>query len=305
MATTLPRQTTTDDTWKDREHARLYGEEPGPYVWTADGRPVYRPIPTPVLSRIPPREDGFPDFLHCATTNGMVAYTPDDTKGRADVQVVSKLGGYLVKTRPSISARLVTELSEQFAGLTMGDQDIKFADSADDIERVYVEGPCSCMGGSSWEDEVSRALDDGDLDPDQASMVHPVRAYAGPDLQVAYIEGPDGSVSARCVVWPDKKIHGRVYGSPGLAYALQARGYVYGSLVGARLTRLPPITTQGDRAYPDAVVVPFIDPHSSDQNCITVTVDPVDRQHLTITDGYGSGRTGVYRANTVWGLAFG
>jgi hypothetical protein len=164
-------------------------------------------------------------FPYPAKSNpARIAFTESEERGRADKQTVMRPGAYLRK----------------YFGAYLSDDDVRhwalkwankfapvglhFAATADDIERVYIKGPNSCMGHDAGSFEGG---------------VHPVRAYAGPDLQVAYIHNPDGDIVGRAVVWPAKNMHGRVYGDlERMTSSLHVAGYVASNLEGARLTRI-------------------------------------------------------------------
>jgi hypothetical protein len=79
--------------------------------------------------------------------------------------------------------------------------EMAFATTAEDIRRVYENGPHSCMS--------HRASDfrcDGH---------HPAEAYAAGNLAIAYLtETATGSIRARALVWPEKLALGRVYPTP-------------------------------------------------------------------------------------------
>ena len=114
---------------------------------------------------------------------------------------------------------------------------LQFAVSADDIERIYVTGPTSCMSHEA-------AHFDGPC--------HPVRVYGESDLQLAYITNAVGVPTARALVWPEKKRHGQVYGHETLlAQALEKAGYEAEALTGARIRRIP--------VHRACVVMPYID----------------------------------------------
>ena len=113
-----------------------------------------------------------------------------------------------------------------------------FAETADEIEHVYKTGPYSCMSGRE---------------------AYQNRAYAGPDLAVAYLK-VDGVIIARTLVWPAKKVHSRLYGdATHLDVALKKAGYKQSgyyaqrgiasepSFDGARMTKWP----RGGTRYSD------------------------------------------------------
>jgi hypothetical protein len=71
------------------------------------------------------------------------------------------------------------------------------------------------------------------------SSIHPCRIYAAGDLAVAYMVRKD-EITARALVWPEKKIYGRIYGDETrLLDLLDTAGYREGSLNGARMLRIP------------------------------------------------------------------
>lgn len=176
-------------------------------------------------------------FAHVSLTDGaMIAFTENDAKGIADRQTKMKPGKYLTKFFSHVLTPLqITELATAFSA-EFAPMELQFASDADDIEHVYRSGPSSCMsyGANSY-----------------SSSEHPVRAYAGPDLQVAYIARGDDDVTARAIVWPAKKRFGRIYGDAGrLKPLLVAAGYSTGSMVSARISAI-----EDEGQY----VVPYVD----------------------------------------------
>jgi len=139
-------------------------------------------------------------YLHVSTDDPeKVAFTPSEEYGRINRQKRMKFTRYLDKyfadTIPSDEREYIikSHYNEYVPS------DIHFAWTEDEIEWVYTHGPPSCM---------SRPVTDFDL------PCHPVRAYAAGDLAIAYKLSPHrhNTVQARVVVWPDKKIYGRIYG---------------------------------------------------------------------------------------------
>lgn len=149
--------------------------------------------------------------------------------------VSMKPGKYIRKFHPELDhADISARWGAYFAPAT-----VMFAATSDEIERVYLEGPTSCM---------SHELSEYD------SHVHPVRAYGAGDLQVAYIERDD-NITARALIWPEKNTYGRLYGDEvRLGEALQKLGYVYDGegFRGARLLKI-----YNDEH--DGWVVPYVD----------------------------------------------
>lgn len=234
--------------WKDRELGRF-----------ADG--TYRALPWANLPALTLTED---HFAHVSTIDGArIAYTQDAAKGAGDIQTRVKPGRYLTQfygdvfDAPTI-ARMAAEFDNEFGEkLTLS-----FARTADDIERVYKDGPSSCMS------RVACYYD---------SSAHPVRVYAAGDLQLAYLER-DGAITARALVWPEKLVHSRIYGdTTRLADVLESAGYSKGSLEGAKLTRI-----EEDGGF----VVPYIDDVNSCKDCGDyLVIDRVGDINCSIING--------------------
>lgn len=155
----------------------------------------------------------------------------------------------------SLTDPLIAELAAKFRseGTPSG---LLIARTADEIAHVYATGPNSCMAAGK-----------------KIEGIEPVRAYASPDLGVAYIMRDD-KPSARTLVWPERKVHSRIYGdATALKAALRANGYTdaYSSVPrnnaafdGARLAPLradkwrPAFKQQEEKGEP-VLVAPFFD----------------------------------------------
>ncbi len=209
-------------------------------------------------------------FVHVSETDPrLLAYTQDNDKGNRDIQTPLKPGRYLsLHFNNVLSEKKIKWLASwQASGRRPDDEvtsvEIKFASTPEAIVDVYLRGPHSCMDGRTFE----------------KAATHPCQVYGAGDLAVAYTEGekfarvlgPDGAyhenkkqVTARCLVWPEKKIAGRVYPTPerwsedgyaswhqavdsqdGLMFALRRQGYTFTgedqgiSLNGAKLLKIP------------------------------------------------------------------
>ena len=152
-----------------------------------------------------------------------IAFTASEEHGRADRQTVMRPGAYLERFYGDVlSAEDIRYWALEWAN-TFAPYDLHFARTADEIQHVYEVGPSSCMSHPA---------------SNYVGGVHPTRAYAGPDLAVAYImRGED--ITGRTVVWPARKQHARTYGDKErLEAALEREGYTIGSLEGARLARI-------------------------------------------------------------------
>jgi hypothetical protein len=217
----------SSDAWKARELGRF-----------ADG--TYIPLPWADLPAFTLTAD---HFAHVSTEDGAkIAYTQNAAKGQGDIQTRVRPGKYLTQfysdvfDAPTI-ARLAAEFSNQYGESNV----LLLATTADEIEHVYVNGPHSCMAHSA---------DHFD------SSVHPCRIYAAGDLAVAYMVRHD-AITARALVWPDKKLHSRVYGDETrLGDLLELAGYTNGSLAGARMLRIE---------EHDGFVMPYVDNHGAEE----------------------------------------
>jgi hypothetical protein len=243
-----PRRVAEDVDWRAREQSRFDSGAylPIPSVWSgtswwfhatcqhnewSDTQSCYVVKP----ARLPDH------FAHPSSAkDGMVAFTEDETKGAQDRQTRLTPGRYLTRYFADV---LSTEEIARFAALYSAefeDIEVKISQDADEIERVYTNGPRSCMSHSARHYET-----DG---------IHPARVYAGPDLGVAFIE-PSSGISARAVVWPERKIYSRIYGDETrLERLFDAMGYSSGSLDGARVRKI-----EDGGCY----VMPYIDDCSS------------------------------------------
>lgn len=118
--------------------------------------------------------------------------------------------------------------------------DVKFATTPEDIERVYLTGPSSCMTKPA-----SHFASGG---------THPVRMYGAGDLAVAYITKRRGEgITQRAMCWPAKKIYSRIYGTGPLEGFLKELGFTVGKFDGARLLK---VKTDANR-----FILPYVDYH--------------------------------------------
>jgi hypothetical protein len=175
---------------------------------------------------------------------GNIAFTADSAKGAADIQMSMKPGRYLMQFYGNaLSAASIRQLANEFIA-KYGAVALKFTECPDEIERVYVNGPRSCMAypASHFRSEC-----------------HPARVYAAGDLHLAYLETEENDITARVLTWPSRKIYGRVYGDEKIAILLDAQGYTCGELSGARVEKLE------DRN--GGYVMPYIDGCCSVEDC--------------------------------------
>jgi len=230
--------------WREREQNRFWSGEYKSCVWHAE--PFWH------------NHGNRDHFCHASQKKpGLVAYTESSEKGEQDRQTVLKPGVYLTRYFSDVlSEREIAHWArlQANAGVTT-DCELKIARTPDEIENVYLNGPASCMS-------------DERFDSDE----HPTRVYGDSDLGVAYIESPadyhDETIAARAIIWPERKVYGRIYPTPEryesgaprvsalqwqetLMQKLESDGYKRGSFEGARIRAIH----HGDDSY----VMPYID----------------------------------------------
>lgn len=221
--------------WQARERGRF---ETGEYMALCER-----------LTQFAPEEH----FAHIAKKRPeLIAYTKDAQKGASDKQSLISVRAYIDLIAPeyfsdaSKDALAREQLSYargiasplQFAG--PGNDDA----TADAIERVYTRyaREIDALNISCMRKPANHY--DGQID---GESIHPVRAYAGGDLAIAYIVNDDGLTVARALCWPEKKLYSRVYAADDAIHSLlRAMGYSKSryfdhsapSMAGARLARV-------------------------------------------------------------------
>jgi hypothetical protein len=158
-------------------------------------------------------------YAHVSTADdSKIAFTSDDSMGEQDRQTRMRPGKYLKSNFPALPDTEVQRYAAVFAKYceNLG---FKLATTPEDIVRVYADGPSSCMKGAEQ-----------------------VSVYGAGDLAIAYLEKDFGEVTARSVVWPEKKIWVRIFGDAGrLEGALEREGYSCGdtgAFDGARILNI-------------------------------------------------------------------
>jgi hypothetical protein len=210
----------------------------------------------------------------------LLAYTASNEKGEKNVQTKIKPGRYLTMFfKDVLSEKEIAWFAARHANPTLvesrwSDYPLKFAHTPEDIAHVYQRGPTSCMDVRNFHNADK----------------NPTRVYGAGDLAIAYLEGAppprkrttDLTIVARALVWPEKKIAGRVYPTPdyyehdGFSSALESQecqqtlvdklrtaGYAFGAegkvtFDGAKLLRIPQ-DRAGSRKLTKGFVVPFLD----------------------------------------------
>jgi hypothetical protein len=148
-----------------------------------------------------------PAWLHypyiSAQEHGMISYTKSLDHGRRGIQTRTKPGRYLTtyfdhvlsegEIRNLVQWQNAKQLKSEYDDAEK--YPLLIAMDGGGIATAYRDGPASCMGGRHFEFEK-----------------HPTRAYAAGDLGIAYFRDTNtNKVVARALVWPAKKIMGRVY----------------------------------------------------------------------------------------------
>lgn len=260
-----------NNVWRARESQRM-----------TDG--TYTPLPWADEAWFKAKHDSLNHYAHVSMEDpGKLAFTPSNDHGTADRQQRMSPGRYLqqyfraeLDALPPVETGAVNVhgekvtidalnyLARTFVN-TYGTPDrLMFAETADEMERVYTSGPDSCM-----------SKDVRFYDSDE----HPVRVYAAGDLKLAYIMDASDSITARALVWPEKRACGRIYGDEvALRGLLQEQGYEHfdwNSLNGARLLKIE----QGH-----GYIMPFIDGDNTYGH-------HADGKHLKIGGSYEAGFT--------------
>jgi hypothetical protein len=170
-------------------------------------------------------------FAHVSmTSKTMLSYTESSEKGARDVQTLIKPGTYLAKYFGSyLNANAIQSIVNDWQ-YKYQDCELKFARTPEEIVEVYINGPRSCMAGRAEEYSTKT----------KGEYIHPCMVYGQPhsDLTLAYLEGKNG-ISARCLVWEEKKRYGRIYGDPTLLQReLENLGYTRAAFDGAKLGKI-------------------------------------------------------------------
>jgi hypothetical protein len=185
----------------------------------------------------------------------MIAFTASPEDGERDRQTRTRPGRFLSRFFQGVlTPKQIAYYAEWWTNGGAPDvvegKNVRFASEPLDIAQVYRE----CVATS--------CMDSGHFDDDHDS---PVRIYGAGDLQLAYLVEDDGdeeTISARALVWKEKKVLGRVYPEPyngnageRLRSFFELAGYtsLYANsdgFEGARLLKIPK-----GRSY----VMPYLD----------------------------------------------
>ncbi len=186
-------------------------------------------------------------FVHRSVKDpSLLAYIASEADGRRHRVTGTKPGRYLAAHFSSMIPSARDRLAAEFVL-----PELHIAHTAEEIENVYLKGPKSCMSY-----ETSR----------YSAHVHPVTAYAGPDLALGYLKRGD-EIIARGLCWPERKVYGpSLYGDfTKLRAAFPAAGYQEGSLEGARVRKIENQHKCKSEDPPGTVryVLPYIDTYGA------------------------------------------
>ena len=192
--------------------------------------PEYKDIPDEVVELMLKHEfvPPFEHFLHISNNSpDKISYTEDYRKGEADRQTVTTLGRYIRK-HSILKDHYIAEIANLYRKVVIGESEIKWARSREEIKYVYENGVHSCMGK-----DASNFNTDG---------IHPCEVYATDDVAVAFIQrikNGEGTITGRVITNEIDKTFNTFYGdSQTMKPMMQALGYDYGDLDGCRLLHL-------------------------------------------------------------------
>lgn len=198
-------------------------------------------------------------FVHVSKVDPLyLAFTPPEEKYQiGDRQMRISPGKFFKRHAVNWTDETIKAVATAWRA-SYDTSDIKFAVGPEELERVYVTGPHSCMAysGSTGMGIIGRERHYW------SSHIHPSAAYDTPDLKLAYLEDEDKHITARCLIRTDKKIFIRNYGDEALLFKLQQLGYELGNMNGVRLKLIPAVDNNG-ATLPNTYVCPYIDDQSA------------------------------------------
>ena len=242
----------------------------------------------------------------------LIAYTPDERKGFADIQIATKPRRYLVqffgkiwRDTQNMSDAEVDKYADQLASkleFQMLKVDVLLAYNQDHIRWVYEHSnrPSEYCDSSSVIQKLMASCPTCMSHPANeysSSGIHPTEVYGYGDLAVAHLIDKSSNemiVKARELVWPDKKLRSRAtkgtYGwETKLDGGLSSLGYKKGVFDGARILHL--------KNKNDRTILPYFDiPASADGRNVP---DDLGRKYLVIVDS----DSGEYIGSLTNGLA--
>lgn len=180
--------------------------------------------------------------------DGMIEYTKTAEHGMLDRKTTTTPGRYLTEYYKNVLSP--TQIADYVDACKAENNTFKLTRDGDEIAAIYSRKDCgfsSCMQfKASPEYSFQRPTERGERD-------HPVVVYGDSDLALAYlgeIETRKGKITARAIVWPEKKTFVRVYGDSLLKTLLRRAGYTAANPEGAHVRYI-----ENDRG----VLMPYID----------------------------------------------
>ena len=199
----LQEQFGSDELWAQRERLKFLW----PTLFNADQPrfiPKFISHPTPAIRdaiKLNPHAITDAYIYKSHREEGMLAYQEfDDSKRTADRQVTIKTGRLLRRLYPDLSDDVIREAVAY--SRVDGGAVLKYAETPEEFDRVYAMGPSSCMSHSVSFYDVSEETD-----------LRPISVLANDNINVAYLELPDGKIAARSLVVLDKKEYVCIYGN--------------------------------------------------------------------------------------------
>lgn len=190
-------------------------------------------------------------YLHLHPTDPKLIRFYDEKALERDIPIATTISKYVKRYWPDTPDAVIRAVADAHKREYV-DEGVVFFTSLEDMVRVYINGPESCMA----HDEMRFS-----------SHVHPLAVYADmPGIQLAATEGEltaDGQrkYSGRSFVYEtrtgDKRFI-RVYGDGILTDRLRERGYKQGNWKGAKLRKIPAKQADGT-PLPDTWVMPYLD----------------------------------------------
>lgn len=208
-------------------------------------------------------------FPHVSSTSPeLIAYTPTAKHGRERRTVVARPGKFFkfaltnspyTNNLPQEHIEALVKLLATEYNIYVAEGTLHFARTAEEIHRIYMEGPYSCM---------QKSPEHWDLPPSQ----HPTNVYGDSDLSVAYITAKHNPnrILARTIVSESRKAFSALYGHrEALSRALIKEGYKADTML-LRGLRIKAIRTEYERLPPQSLpqhikgakhtfLMPFID----------------------------------------------
>lgn len=256
---------------------------------------VYKHLPYSQLSLLFCPETLLRHALHIDPEDeSMVRFFQNDEHAAADRHTKTTLGRYLTQFYSgNYNENEIRDIGTHFRAKTSR-QEFTLLTKSEDIVTAYINGPSSCMGKPI--EQINRDL-----------SKHPVSVYGdGADIMLAIL-GPIDAPTARALVWPEKKIFGRIYGDHyRLQEALQNAGYKHGSFEDAKINIIYNDNAPTNRRDRSFVLMPYIDrfnPNSTTQTAgsAAVKLHAPNAKFVTITERQSGDN--VVNAGNTGGLA--